>query len=171
MNLSNLHTPCFIFDEIEFERGIKGFEKALTDIFNEASIGYSVKTCSLPYALREARKKGCMAEVVSHDEYQLAKACGFSPDEIIYNGPMKSRATFLEAIKRGGIVNIETKRELTWLTDLPDTEVYNVGLRLNINISRISPEDADGKDDNSRFGFAEQSGEFAEAIELIDSLP
>lgn len=167
---SDLPTPCFILDEREFQRGIDGFRNAINQNFSHCAIGYSVKTNSLPYALVLARRYGCMAEVVSHDEYSLARLCGFEPREIIYNGPMKSRETFIEAVSSGAVVNIETKRELDWLKDLPEGRVYDVGLRLNINISHVSPEDADGDDDNSRFGFSDESGEFAEAVDYIRSM-
>lgn len=169
--MTRLQTPCFIFDTREFERGIDGFDKALDRLPGNHIIGYSVKTNSLPAALAEAGRRGCYAEVVSHDEYRLARLCGFSPDKIIYNGPMKSKETFIEAIVGNAIVNIETKRELDWLSELPRDTDYKVGLRLNINISKISAEDADGEDDNSRFGFSQESGEFAEAIQIIDNLP
>lgn len=170
-NKSDLSTPCFIFDEAEFERGVECFRQALANRFSNVCIGYSVKTNSLPYALRTAHRYGCRAEVVSHDEYRLARLCGFDPREIIYNGPMKSRETFVEAVTGGAVVNIETKCELVWLDDLPEGTVYNVGLRLNINVSHVSPDDADGPDDNSRFGFSDGSGEFTAAVEFIASRP
>lgn len=166
----NLQTPCFIFDEVEFERGVNGFRDALRAKFEHVTVGYSVKTNSLPYALREARRLGCKAEVVSHDEYQLARLCGFEPCEIIYNGPMKSRETFLEAVKEGATVNLEAKRELDWLRELPSDSEFQVGIRLNINISHVSPEDADGEDDNSRFGFSDESNEFADALKDLKEM-
>lgn len=170
-NKKNVITPCFIFDEVEFRRGIDNFQLAINRKFHHYAIGYSVKTNSLPYALKLAHRYGCKAEVVSHDEYSLARLCGYEPREIIYNGPMKSNETFLEAISGGAIVNIETKRELRWLAELAEGQIYNVGLRLNINISRVSPEDADGDDDNSRFGFSDENVEFSEAVEYIRSSP
>ena len=173
LKMFRLQTPAFIFDEEEFGRGVAEFRGALEQRFVRVGIGYSVKTNSLPYALRQARKEGCMAEVVSHDEYELARLCGFTPAEIVYNGPMKSKETFIEAVSGGAIVNIETKRELEWLQELPAPQgagCYNIGLRLNINISRISAEDADGEDDNSRFGFSDESEEFADAIRQIESI-
>ena len=169
MDIENLLTPCFIFDEAEFERGVKGFREALAAKFSQSTIGYSVKTNSQPYALMQAYRHGCKAEVVSHDEYRLARLCGYEPRDIIYNGPMKSKETFIEAMAGGAVVNIEAKRELQWLLELSQERVYNVGLRLNINISRISPEDADGVDDNSRFGFSDETDEFKKAIEFITS--
>lgn len=171
MLYKELQTPCFIFDEAEFKRGIDGFRDAFRSRFGRVEIGYSVKTNSLPYAMRMAGKLGCIAEVVSHDEYELARLCGFNPDRVIYNGPMKSKETFLGSIKGGAVVNLETKRELDWLKELPTDNKFNIGIRLNINISHVSPEDADGEDDNSRFGFSDESSEFAEAIQYIDSLP
>lgn len=166
-----LETPCFIFDKAELSKSIQGFKKALTNCFAESIVGYSVKTNSLPYSMIVARKHGCYAEVVSVDEYELALLCGFSKDRIIYNGPMKSRETFLNAIINGAIVNIETHRELEWLKELPKDEKYNVGLRLNVNITKVSPEDADGENDNSRFGFSDDTVEFATALNTIQNLP
>lgn len=167
----DVETPCFIFDEAEFRVGVEGFRATLTEKFRRVTIGYSVKTNSLPYALKQAHHLGCKAEVVSHDEYRLVRLCGYEPQEIIYNGPMKSCETFVEAIKGGAVVNIETKRELDWLQGLPNSKIFNVGLRLNINISHVSCEDADGSDDNSRFGFSDEINEFADVINFIASRP
>jgi diaminopimelate decarboxylase len=118
-----------------------------------------------------ARDEGCYAEVVSADEYELALQCGFDKKRIIYNGPMKSRESFLDAIINGAIVNLETHRELEWLKELPVSKQYSVGLRLNVNITRVSPEDADGDNDNSRFGFSDETEEFQNAVGIIDNLP
>ena len=87
--------------------------------------------------MKLASEMGAYAEVVSYDEYQLARLCGFEIDHIVYNGPMKSKETFIEAVANGAIVNIETKRELEWLKELPSDGHFNVGIRLNINILLI----------------------------------
>ena len=166
----SLKTPCFILDHLELVRSIAGFRQALAMNFRHFIVGYSVKTNSLPYCLSIVQKEGCYAEVVSDHEYELAKLCGFTIDHIIYNGPMKSRTTFLEAVTEGAIVNIETHRELEWLQELPTDRQYSVGLRLNINISQVSPEDADGDNDNSRFGFSDETNEFSRALETIKGL-
>lgn len=167
----SLQTPCFVLDVAELKRSIDGYQKALDSNFQKAIVGYSVKTNSTPYCMRKAGDFGVYAEVVSHDEYQLAVLCGFPTNRIIYNGPMKSKETFVEAVEGGAIVNIETKRELEWLKDLDRSQQYKVGLRLNINISQISDEDADGDNDNSRFGFSDETSEFADAVGYISNLP
>jgi len=165
--IKNLQTPCFILDPVELERSVKGYQDALKTNFARSIVGYSVKTNSVPKCMKLAGEMGTYAEVVSYDEYELALLCGFEKNRIVYNGPMKSKETFLEAIINGAIVNIEAKRELLWLQELPKDGHYKVGLRLNINISHVSSEDADGDNDNSRFGFSDETSEFKDAIEAI----
>lgn len=169
--INELQTPCFVLDETELERSVLGFQKALETHFAKVIVGYSVKTNGLPYCLKRAGEMGAYAEVVSHDEYQLARLCGFAPSQMIYNGPMKSKETFLEAVQGGAIVNVECKRELEWLQELPHDRVYFIGLRLNINISCVSLDDADGENDNSRFGLSDETDEFAEALARVAALP
>lgn len=135
--INDLSTPCFILDPKELERSVCGFQEALNSKFGNSIVGYSVKTNSVPFCLKCAGKLGAYAEVVSSDEYELALACGFSKGNIIYNGPLKSKETFIDAILHGAIVNIETKRELSWLKELPHDKKYNVGLR-EISIYRTS---------------------------------
>ena len=167
----SLQTPCFILDETELCKDIQRFYDSLNSRFLHSYIGYSVKTNSLPYAIAFAKKHGCYAEVVSHDELELAIDCGYELNRIIYNGPMKSHDSFIRAITGGAVVNIDTQREIEWLKDLPYDKVYNIGLRLSVNISQVSPEDADGEDDFSRFGFSDETDEFAKAIETIKNIP
>ena len=171
MDIKDLETPCFVLDKEELSKSVSGFQNALLNNFSKSIVGYSVKTNSLPYCLNIARQQGCYAEVVSYDEYELALKCGFQKKNIVYNGPMKSKQTFLDAICNGAIVNIETHRELSWLKELPANGCYNVGLRLNVNISRVSHEDAEGENDNSRFGFSDETDEFKNALKAINDIP
>ena len=174
--MKNLQTPCFILDKEELEKSVKGYQDALKSNFKRSIVGYSVKTNSLPACMKLAGEMGAYAEVVSHDEWELARLCGFDRQHIVYNGPMKSKETFLDAVEHGAIVNIETKRELEWLKELDDqvsdgSKKFQVGIRLNINISHVSPEDADGENDNSRFGFSDETNEFADTVALIAKMP
>lgn len=169
--MKDLQTPCFILDKEELVRSVKGYQDALKSNFKDSIVGYSVKTNSVPACMKLVGEMGVYAEVVSHDEYELALLCGFEKRHIVYNGPMKSKETFLDAVMNGAVVNIETKRELEWLKELPQDLAYQVGLRLNINISHVSPEDADGDNDNSRFGFSDETSEFKDAVEYIAQLP
>ena len=166
-----MKTPYYIIKDKELIASFNGFLNALKSKFNGYIPSYSVKTNSLPYILKKANELGYFAEVVSDDEYQLALCCGFRSDQIVFNGPMKSQGMFIEAIKGGSIVNIETFRELEWLSLLPNDQDYKVGLRMNINISAISPADENHVNDDSRFGFSCESGDFDKALSILQSLP
>jgi len=169
--INTLQTPCFLLDEKELGRGINEFYRSLKRHFAHCIVGYSVKTNSLPYAIVKAKDFGCFAEVVSDDELDLALECGYKMNEIIFNGPMKSKTRFLDALKRGAIVNIETHRELEWLKELPSDGLYKIGIRLSVNISDVSLEDAEGENDFSRFGFNDETEEFSNALETVRSIP
>lgn len=170
MDLDKLQTPCYILNEDDLVNNIKSFDNALQSKFSKHIIGYSVKTNSLPYVLKLAKDNGCYAEVVSYNEYNLALKVGFLPQHIIYNGPMKSKETFLKAVKDGAIVNIETWREIEWLKELPKDKIYKVGIRININISEVSPADQSCENDDSRFGFSIENGDFDKALDKINGI-
>jgi len=161
-----LRTPCFIVDTKKFCDQISVFREALESCFPSHILSYSVKTNSLPYLLNLVRTQGLYAEVASDDEYELVKRIGFPINRIIYNGPMKSRESFVEAIRGGAHVNIETKRELDWLDDVGEIEDCNIGIRLNIDLWKLCPS-ASSMRKKSRFGFDAENGEFQEALSVI----
>lgn len=162
-NINNLETPCFIVDENDFCNNIRRFYKALRQFYSNVIISYSVKTNSLPFLLTLIDENSCHCEVVSYDEYELAKRMGIAVSHIIYNGPMKSKETFIEAVEQGAYVNIETQRELNWLLEYKGAIKGKIGIRLNINLGLVSPEDAKENQGSSRFGFSYENGEFQKA--------
>ena len=170
MNLKTFETPAYIVKKEILDESITSFNDALNKYFTHNILSYSLKTNSLPYILKSIKKYGGYAEVVSHDEYELARLAGFSIDKIVYNGPLKSKSTFLEAILNGAIVNIETKPEIDWLEELPKEKEYSIGIRLNIDLGEISPADAKNNEDYSRFGFSVESGEFEVALSKLKEL-
>ena len=165
-SLLELKTPCFIINEKKLKNNIVSFIAALNGTFNEGIVGYSVKTNSLPFLLNKALEFGCYAEVVSADEFRLAKKIGFPINKIIYNGPMKNKETFIEAIEGGAIVNIENFREIGWLKNANNLCDYNLGLRININYELIGVSDEPHA--YSRFGFSYENGDVKRAMNLIE---
>ena len=169
--MNNIITPCFILDSDDLMSSIFGFKKALKENFKTYILGYSVKTNSLPFLMGLVKSQGMYAEVVSYDEYNLAKYCGFQPDRIIYNGPMKSKETFVEAMEGGSIINIETWKEIEWIESVNSDKKYSVGIRVNVDLSKISADDAKDDDEFSRFGFCVENGELEKAIDKIKQYP
>ena len=166
---TSLPTPCFIFRRSVFMRTVQAFTEAMDAHFQGRSkVAYSVKTNSHPLVLQAIKEAGLMAEVVSADEYRLVRSLGFSPAQVVYNGPLKDAETFREAMNGGAVVNIETWREIDWLRDV---KPRGVGLRISVNLSHISSKDAIRPDDASRFGFNTETDEASRAISLIRQIP
>ena len=166
--MKSLITPAYILDDEILEKSINSIKDSLFLNFKKSVLSYSLKTNSLPYILNKVMAANGYAEVVSKDEYELARLIGFNIDKIVYNGPLKSKETFLEAIINGAIVNIETKTEIEWLNELPEEKIFNIGIRINIDLAAISPDDSKLDEDYSRFGFSVESGDFKEAINKIN---
>ena len=161
MDINSIKTPCFVLEADKLLQNIRAFKTALDCRFENNVLGYSVKTNSTPALLNFIKDEYGYAEVVSYHEYKLALSLGFIPSHIVYNGPLKDQETFLHALQNGAIVNIETKRELSWLCLLPSDKFFSVGLRVNLNLKDISPEDCKDKEDYSRFGFSAENNEFS----------
>ena len=159
MKDNELLTPCFTLDADALRANYRGFLRALRDRFDNPRVAYSVKTNSHPAILTVLREEGAAAEVVSGTEYDLVRGLDF--ESIVFNGPVKEKERFLEAVQRGCIVNLDSKRELDWLAELPAGGVFRVGLRVNVSL----PED----ETFSRFGF--DGEELAQAIAQIRALP
>ncbi len=150
-------TPYYIFYPKVLEKNIQIVRTEFTKLYPNFLMGYSFKTNYLPVACNVAKSQGCYAEVVSHMEYELALKLGFTPDNIIFNGPVKDTEALIYAIKNGSIVNLDSEQDILTVLDLKDKEPnldIKVGLRININLTN---SDGQSSVQNglrfSRFGF------------------
>ena len=161
-----INTPCFQIDEAALQAETKALKQALSDHWGPAcSIGWSVKTNSLPWLLSFFHKEGLRAEVVSGTEYALVRRIGFADREIIHNGPAKDRDIFFDILKAGGIVNVDSHQELDWLAEYasdPEAAPVSVGIRANIHLPGEDP---------SHFGFSYENGELGRTIGKLKDLP
>lgn len=169
-----LESPYFLIDKMELDYNIRELERALEAHWRNAIIAYSFKTNSLPWLLRYLKQKGLYAEIVSDDEYELALAMGYEKRRIVYNGPIKSKESFLDAIESGALVNIDSQRELDWLSELRHPKRTNapheVGLRINFELERHCPGETKMGEEGDRFGFCYENGELQKAIAAIEAL-
>lgn len=168
---AHLATPCFLIDENELRSNVENLRMALHDSWSNSIIAYSFKTNALPWLLAYFKKKGLYAEVASDDEFQLALLLGYEKHEIIYNGPCKTKETFVDALDSGCIVNIDSQEELIWLKDLARSteKQYAVGIRVNFDLEMHCPGESSMGADGSRFGFCYENGELKKAIDSIKS--
>ena len=163
------NTPCFIIKKDELDENISTLKSALNNDWGKAVFSYSVKTNSLPWLLSYLKECGAWAEVVSSDEYNLARKLGYSPERIVFNGPVKGRNEFDEAFYKGAIINIDSNREIDWLESMQISDARCVGLRVNFSIEDIH-EEIGWKEDGTRFGFNYENGELGKAISRINAI-
>lgn len=171
-SIFDFETPCFVFDETELRANFSDFRHALQDAWSgNSDVAYSVKTNPLPWILRVAKDEGCLAEVVSDAEYDWALSVGFSPSQIVFNGPVKSECYLHEALAAKSVVNIDSERELTWLAQWAQThtEVVNVGIRVNFDLESWCPGQTVTGLAGGRFGFCYENGELARAMKVLQS--
>lgn len=161
-----MKTPYYVIDQKALDDNFGKLKQALQNNWKNSIIGYSYKTNALPWIIQHFNQLGCYAEVVSEEEYSLAKLIGVQKGKIIYNGPIKTKDSFLEAIQNGCIVNIDSKREIDWLDELPP-ENRVVGIRINFDIERMCPGQSQCPEEGGRFGFCYENGEFARAIAAL----
>lgn len=167
MNTHDLKTPYFIIDKKTLNDGVKKLKNALKSSWGNTIIGYSYKTNSLPWIIKYFKEQGCYAEVVSDDEYNLARSTGIEKNHIIYNGVAKSKETFLTAIKDHAIVNIDAEYEIHWLDELQGDN-FEIGIRVNFDLESKCPGQTQCGIDGERFGFCYENGELKKAIEKIN---
>lgn len=153
-NLTALYgSPLYVFDEAGFIDNFKALERAMKSYYSNYRIAYSFKTNYAPYICRIVHDLGGYAEVVSPLEYNLAKKIGFTDENIIFNGPLKSSAG-IKALQCGSIVNADNLEELEMLCEAAKkvNKKLPIGIRVNINA---------GQDFISRFGLDEKDIELA----------
>lgn len=173
-DVKDLSTPCFVFEEDELVANFLDFEKALHAHWSaDSRVAYSVKTNPLPWILDIARRCGCMAEVVSDEEYHLALSRGYSPEEIVFNGPIKGRAWIRYALAKGSIVNIDSENDIDHVIEFASgaSAPVRVGIRVNIDLESTCPGETVTGDAGGRFGFSYEGGELLRVVERLKAAP
>lgn len=161
-----LETPCYVFDEPELRANFADFGAALEQAWSPlAKAAYSVKTNPFPWILDVAREEGALAEVVSADEFALALDCGFTADQVVFNGPIKPKDWLFYALDHASIVNLDSERELAWACEYArERGQAQVGIRVNIDLDHFCPGETITGPTGGRFGFCYENGELSRAI-------
>lgn len=166
----NLKTPYFMIKEKELKDNTEKLHKALKETWGNYIIGYSCKTNSLPWILKFMQNNNCYAEVVSDSEYELVRKIGFGTNQIIFNGPNKGKDSFINAIKSGSIVNIDSNREIQWIKEQEFNNEVFVGIRVNFDLDKECPNETSYGKEGSRFGFSFENGSLELAIKQLNNI-
>ena len=166
----NINSPAFIIDKKELTTNIRKLKKSLEYHWENYIIGYSCKTNSLPWVMKFFKEQGCYAEVVSDFEYKLSKKLGYTDENIVFNGPNKGKNTFISALGKKCIVNIDSWREINWLKENEFEDEIKVGIRVNLNLEKDCPNETSVGFEGSRFGFSLENGDLKKAIYTLNSI-
>lgn len=153
----------YILDTDVFQENCHQLLDAFRKYYRKTNIAYSYKTNYIPELGMIIKRIGGYAEVVSAMELEIAKRIGVKPEQIIWNGPVKSKEEMESFLLSGGIMNIDNIRELQLVSDLAESHKerqIHIGVRCNYDI---------GDGIVSRFGIDTVSGEIDEVFRLIAS--
>lgn len=162
-------SPFYLLDVNEFVRNYTTFQQAFEQQYRPVRLGYSYKTNYAPQLCRLVKDLGGYAEVVSRLEYELALRIGQRPDQIIFNGPVKTRDDIALGFANGSTINVDSHAELELVLAEAERSPNlrpRIGLRVNSCL-----RDAHGASHvqeglaQSRFGFpAPVLGEVGERL-------
>ena len=150
-------SPFYCYSLAQIKNNFLNFAKAFKSI--KPIICFSVKSNSNLTLLKELKKMGSGADVVSEGELLKAKKAGISPSKIVFSGVGKTYEEISIAInKKVLLINIESENEAILINKIAKkkSKVVSVGIRLNPNIigktnKKIS---TGGKDE--KFGVSEK---------------
>lgn len=153
--------PVFLADRRVLADRYAAMARALDTHWPAAwTIAYSFKT---NYQVAESgalRPLGAIAEVVSGEEYRLARSLGHEGPEIVFNGPYKTDSDLRAAIADGARINVNDPDELRAVEEIAAATGRRcpIGLRVSVPLSAFPP---------SRFGFAIAHGEAQAAVRRV----
>ncbi|MDB2515240.1 diaminopimelate decarboxylase [Candidatus Pelagibacter bacterium] len=151
-------TPTYCYSYKKLKENITNFKKSFKSF--SPLICFAIKSNTNVNLIREIRKLGLGADVVSIGELMMALKAGVNPKKIVFSGVGKTSAELSYAIDRKILlINAESKSEIIEIEKIAKSKkkIINIGIRLNPNtdaktLSQIST----GKKEN-KFGVSEKT--------------
>ena len=129
-------TPFYCYSLAQLKSNYRNFENAFKSI--NPIVCFSVKANSNVTILRELKKMGSGADVVSIGELLKAIKAGISPKKIVFSGIGKTEEEIRVAIKkRVLLINVESENEVNLVNKIAkkNSKKISIGIRLNPNIT------------------------------------
>ena len=150
-------TPTYCYSLNKLKKNIRNFQDNFKTI--KPLICFSVKSNSNLQILREIKKAGLGADVVSIGEMTQALKAGISPKKIVFSGVGKKKEELKFAIqKKILLINAESESEVFEIERLAKSKKtkVNIGLRLNPNIDAKTLKKISTGKHEDKFGLTEQ---------------
>jgi diaminopimelate decarboxylase len=151
-------TPIYCYSYGQLKKNINNFKKS----FNSFSplICFAIKSNTNVNLIREIRKFGLGADVVSMGELMMALKAGIDPKKIIFSGVGKTSNEISYAIdKKILLINAESKSEINEIERIAISKkkTVNIGIRLNPNTdAKTLKQISTGKKEN-KFGVGKKT--------------
>lgn len=159
--LKEYGSPVYVISEPCIRKTYRTAYKAFSTRYPRVQFAWSYKTNYMNAVCKIFHSEGAWAEVVSGFEYSKAIENGISGDQIIFNGPEKSKEDLERAITDGAMIHLDGLDEFYFLGELAKklNKKANVAIRINLNAGIYPQWD--------RFGFNLENGEAWHAINRI----
>ena len=151
-------TPLYCYSYQQLKENVSNFKKN----FNSFSplICFAIKSNTNVNIIKEIRKLGLGADVVSIGELMMALKAGIDPKKIVFSGVGKTSEEISYAIdKKILLINAESKSEINEIEKIAKSKnkIVNIGIRLNPNTdAKTLKQISTGKKEN-KFGVDEKT--------------
>ncbi len=156
-------TPAYCYSYSKLEENINNFKENFKSF--SPLICFSVKSNTNLNIIKEIKKFGLGADVVSKGELMLALKAGVNPSKIVFSGVGKTSEEISFAIeKKILLINAESKSEIKEINKIAKRKkkIVQVGIRLNPNTdAKTLKQISTGKSENK---FGVNSKKFYELI-------
>ncbi len=146
-------TPAYCYSYLKLKENINNFKKNFKSF--SPLICFSIKSNTNVSIIKEIKKFGLGADVVSKGELMLALKAGVDPSKIVFSGVGKTNEEINFAIKKKILlINAESKSEIEEINKIAKQKrkIVQVGIRLNPNTdAKTLNQISTGKSEN-KFG-------------------
>jgi diaminopimelate decarboxylase len=151
-------TPVYCYSYKQLKENISNFKKSFKSF--SPLICFAIKSNTNINIIREIRKFGLGADVVSMGELMMALKAGIDPKKIVFSGVGKTSDEINYAIdKKILLINAESKSEINEIERIAKfkKKIVNIGIRLNPNTdAKTLKQISTGKKEN-KFGVDEKT--------------
>ena len=150
-------TPIYCYSYKQLKENISNFKKNFKSF--SPLICFAIKSNTNVNLIREIRKFGLGADVVSMGELMMALKAGIDPKKIVFSGVGKTSNEISYAVdKKILLINAESKSEINEIERIARSKkkIVNIGIRLNPNTdAKTLKQISTGKKEN-KFGVDEK---------------
>ena len=151
-------TPTYCYSLNRLRNNIRNFQQSFKSI--SPLICFSVKSNNNRQILKEIKKSGVGADVVSKGEMLQALKAGILPKKIVFSGVGKKTDELKFAIeKKILLINTESESEIFEIERLAKLKkkIVNIGIRLNPNIDAKTLKKISTGKHEDKFGLTEKA--------------